>query len=270
MCRLLMVMCLIWQACAVHASTLAPEHELQRLLIVARESLQAADNAQTREALKRIEELGIDAGANYYFYLGQLEANSGNRDAANTALIEYVNRAGSEGEFYQRALRLITKLEQTKPAETALSDPKDLSGALTGERNQYIASLKKLYLTDNPEQALVEHINSILSENIFIPGRIRRPGSNEGLVYKVATNSLKELVIQESDYRKARPGHSMQSIPVYGVDPYLSGECDYNQRMCWLSHPLKSQQRWITIADNPSALTELSKALTQLIRQLQQ
>lgn len=251
------------------ASSLAPEHELQRLLIIAKENLDAEDDAKARQALERIVALDIDAGANYYFYLGKLEANSGNIEAATSALIEYVNRSGSEGEYYDRSLRLITQLEQSVVPESAPAQQNTRNVALTGEREQYVTRLKTLYLTDNTEQALLDHINSILVDNVYVPGRIRRPGINEGLVYKVSVNSLNEVVVQESDYRKGRYGHSMQSLPVFGVDPYLRSDCDNNLRMCWLSHPLENRDRWITIADNPTALNELSKALTNLIRQLQ-
>jgi len=268
MYRYLLILLVLVQVWAINAANLAPEHELQRLLIVAKESLDANDNEQARSTLNKIDQLGIDPGIDYFYFLGQLEANTGNRGTAKAALINYVNQAGKEGEYYQRALRLITSVENevedqaTKPASV------DMGDVLVSEGDEYINRLQRLYLTNQPIQALTEHVNSILAENVYVPGRIRRPGTNEGLIYKVSTNSIQELVVQESDYRSERPGHSMQRLPVFGVDPYINSDCDSISRSCWLYHPL-DQRRWITIAERPAALAELSKALTQLIRQLQ-
>ena len=269
MYRTLLLLIISVQVWSGLASSLAPEHELQRLLIIAKENLETENDSKAREALERVQALQIDAGANYYFYLGQIEANDGNNEAATNALAEYVNRAGSEGEYYERALRLVTAIEQEAESNVVPVQPKDQQVALTGEREQYSARLKRLYLTENLQQALLDHINSILIDNVYVPGRIRHPGKNEGLMYKVSVSSQGEVVVQESDFRGGRNGHSMQSLPVFGVDPYIESDCDSNSRQCWLNHPLENQDRWITIADNPNALTELSKALTQLIRQLQ-
>ena len=49
----------------------------------------------------------------------------------------------------------------------------------------------------------------------------------------------------------------------------FKSECDLTRRQCWLMHPVEKQQRWITISGNETASTELSRAMTQLIRKLQ-
>ena len=234
-----------------------------------KESLAGGDYLVAREAMEKIDELPVSPGTDYFFYRGQLEVNAENDHEANAALVIYVNKAGREGEYYQQALRLITALEQRKILDSDTSARLAEAGQISGDGEDYMAQLQKLYLTQSPVRALTEHINSILAENTFVPGRIRHPGLNEGLVYKVSVNSVREVVVQESDYRRTTPGHNMRRAVVYGVDPYIANECDYDRRMCWLYHPVEKQERWITIADNKEALTELSRAMTQLIRQLQ-
>ncbi len=251
------------------AASLAPEHELQRLLIVAKESINSADFNTTRTVLDKIEALGIDPGADYHYYLGQLEANTGNLQAASDAFINYVNAAGSEGQYYQTSLRMITQLERQQEAAKPQAPPEDISDLLVGEGDQYLSQLRQLYLAKDDISALIEHINGLLAANVYVPGRIRYVGSKEGIVYKITTNAQQELVVQESDYLDERPDHNLFRISVYGVDPYLRSECDFNQRRCWLNHPIERQNHWITIADNQEALTELAKAMTQLIRRLQ-
>jgi len=271
MYRLIFTLTIMMQAGYGVATNLAPEHELERLMIVAKESLVAGNYGVAREALDSIENLNADPGVDYLFYRGQLEAKSENNAEASAALVSYVNEAGKGGEYYQSALRLITLLEQRKLSEqnatTAASTEADQT--LQSESQNYLSQLQELYLSQSPVRALTEHINSILAENIFVPGRLRHPQVNEGLVYKVSINSAKEVVVQESDYRLQIPGHSMRRAAVFGVDPYVAGECDVTLRMCWIYHPVEKQERWITIADNSDALRELSKAMSQLIRQLQ-
>ncbi|WP_020407692.1 hypothetical protein [Hahella ganghwensis] len=253
----------------VMGATLAPEHEMQRLLLVADESIKTLDYADAKSALDKIAELSIEPEVSYFYFKGLVDANYGENDSAANALVEYVNRAGNEGEYYEQALRLITDLENKKAASTTKSDI-DWSQVISSENDQYLASLKKLYLTSSDKNALVEHINGILKANVYVPGRIRHLDKNEGRVFRISTNSQDELVVQETDYTQSgNANHTLSRMGVFGVDPYVGSDCNFDRRECWLWHPVESQDKWIVITDNQKALSELSRAMTALIRQLQ-
>ncbi|OZG72569.1 hypothetical protein BTA51_15780 [Hahella sp. CCB-MM4] len=252
------------------SATLAPEHEMQRLLLVADESIKSMDYGKAKSALDRIGELAIDPEVKYFYFKGLVDANSGEREAARDALVEYVNRAGSEGEYYEKALRMITELDTERAESTPANKPEiDWSQVVTSENDQYLAELKKLYLTNSDEKAVLEHINSILKENVYVSGRIRHLDKNEGRVFRISTNSKDELVVQETDYTKSgNASHTLSRLPVFGVDPYVQSDCNFERRECWLWHPV-DKDKWIVIADNQEALGELSRAMTALIRLLQ-
>ncbi len=255
---------------AVGAS-LAPEHEMQRLLLVADESIKSMEYGKAKSALDKIGELAIDPEVKYFYFKGLVDANSGERNMARDALVEYVNRAGSDGEYYEKALRLITELESetTESASTSKSEI-DWSQVVTSENDQYLAGLRKLYLTNNDEKALLEHINSLLKANVYVPGRIRHLNQNEGRVFRISANSKDEVVVQETDYTQSgNASHSLSRLAVFGVDPYIKSDCNTDHRECWLWHPVETQEKWIVIADNKEALGELTRAMTALIRLLQ-
>jgi len=253
------------------AASLAPEHEMRRLLIVADESIRAERYGTAKDALSKISALKIAPDVRYFYFQGLVEAHEGNAGAAENALVDYVNKAGSEAEYYQSALHMITELGNETSGKP--KEPKsdiDWSQVVVSQNDQYLANLKRLYLTNDDTEALEEHINGILAANVFVPGRIRNLNENEGVHYRVSANAKNDIVVQITDYSDpANASHSLNRLGVFGVDPYVRTDCDYSRHACWLRHPIEPQEKWIVIGENQAALQELTKAMTQLIRILQ-
>ena len=253
------------------AASLAPEHEMQRLLMIADESIRAERYETAKEALTKISALKIEPEVRYFYFQGLVEAHDGNTEAAENALVDYVNKAGSEAEYYQTALHMITELgNETADKPKEPKSDIDWSQVVVSQNDQYLANLKRLYLTTDDTKALLEHINSILAANVFVSGRIRNLNENEGVHYRVSANSKNEIVVQATDYSDpANVSHTLNRLGVFGVDPYMRSDCDFSRRTCWLKHPVEPQEKWIVIGENQAALQELTRAMTQLVRTLQ-
>ncbi len=253
------------------AASLAPEHEMQRLLIIADENIRAENYVAAKDALDKISVLKLEPEVRYYYFQGLVEAHAGNLQAAEDALVDYVNKAGSEAKYYEAALRKITELGSD--ASGRPSEPKsdiDWSQVVVSQNDQYLANLKRLYLTNSDTKALLEHINGILAANVFVAGRLRNLNENEGVHYRISTNSNNEIVVQTTDYTNpANASHNLNRLGVFGIDPYIRTDCNFDRRECWLKHPVEPEEKWIVIAENQAALQELTRAMTQLVRMLQ-
>ncbi|AZZ91115.1 tetratricopeptide repeat protein [Hahella sp. KA22] len=268
--RTLLILALSF-ACQANADSLAPEHEMRRLLFVAEESIEAERFAQAQEALDKVAELNITPTVQYYFYRGRVAMKSGEYEKAREAFVRYVNLAGSDGDYYEESLRAITRLDdQLKPPkQTAESTSIDWSKVVENGSGEYLQKLRGLYLAGSDQSALVQHINSLLAANVYIPSRIRKLNEEEGIVYRVSVNSRNEIVLQETNYLSANVSHNVSRFKVFGVDPYVRTGCDLNQRACWLWNPENQDEKWLMITENKSAVDELSRAMTELIKLLQ-
>ncbi len=58
-------------------------------------------------------------------------------------------------------------------------------------------------------------------------------------------------------------------MDVYGVDPFIKYNCDYDRYICWLYHPINQHDRWILLDRNDDAAKELSEAMGRLIQSVQ-
>ncbi len=157
---------------ALPAAALSPEIEADRLVLATRTYLDQGNVSRAAQSLEKMEQLKTELPAEYFFYKGQVAWHGKESAAARSALEEYVQRAGREGEYYQKALVLLTEIEEFS-AETG-------TPASAGEANiqwqrqgvhsdEYVERLRKLYLKDQAKDALVEHINSLLATKPFRP-----------------------------------------------------------------------------------------------------
>ena len=251
-----------------YASGLPPEHEANRLLLAVQSSIDSAQWDKAERQLKEISELEVPLAEKFHYIHGQVMFQQGEYDLAQKSLEIYVLQAGEDGEFYTQALQMITEAEEKKevvskkPARTA-----DLK--LDKGKDNYLESLKKLYLTDSSTEALVLRINSILSTTPYQGARVKQKNANKGVKYSISVTG-NELQIQEKKYdREGAPTLLVNKMDVYGVDPFIKSGCDYDRYVCWLYHPVNQFDRWILIDRDKDAVKELSEAMARLIRLLQ-
>lgn len=250
------------------ATGLPPEHEAKRLMLAAQKSIESEQWDKAEQQLKRIATLDVPLPAQFHYMHGQVLFHKSEFDMAQKSFEVYVLQAGEEGEFYVSALEMITETDENKnkvkpklptPAELTLDKPKD----------EYLIGLKKLYLTDDDQEALVLQINSILSSNPYTGARIKQKGSRKGIRYEIKIIG-KELQVQEKHYDKTgAPTLVVNRMDVFGVDPFIRYDCDYDRYVCWLYHPVNQYDRWILLDRNDAAAKELSGAMGRLIRFVQ-
>ncbi len=250
------------------ATGLPPEHEAKRLMLAAQKSIESEQWDKAEQQLKGIATLNVPLPARFHYMHGQVLFHKSEFDMAQKSFEVYVLQAGEEGEFYINALEMITETDENKnkvkpkvpaAAELTLDKPKD----------EYLIGLKKLYLTNDDQEALVLQINSILSSNPYTGVRIKQKGSRMGVRYEIKIIG-KELQVQEKHYDKAgAPTQIVNRMDVFGVDPFVRYDCDYDRYVCWVYHPVNQYDRWILLDRNEAAAKELSGAMGRLIRFMQ-
>lgn len=254
----------------VIATGLPPEHEAKRLLLAVQQSIDNGQWDKAEQQLKKITTLDVPLDASFHFMNGQVLLQQAEYDLAQKSLEIYVLQAGEEGEFYIQSLEMITEADEKKSAlseNKKPANPADLK--LEKSKDQYLDSLKALYLTSSAKDALVLRINSILTTHPYQGARIKQKDANKGAKYSINVTGS-QLQIQEKKYdRSGAPTLSVNKMDMYGVDPFVKYSCDYDRYICWLYHPVNQYDRWILIDRDEEAAKELSEAMARLIRLLQ-
>lgn len=267
----LAVLCMAGQP----VGALSPEIEADRLLMATENYLEAGDYSRASQALTRMEQLQTKLPADYFFHKGRLAWQFRNHDEARGALEEYVRQTGREGEHYRQALQLLTQIEEASVAATSAQGSGEAAiqwqePARSVYSDEYVDNLRKLYLKDSGEEALVEHINSLLAAAPYRPSRLITPDQREGVRYQVSLGAQGVLQIQQTSYDESgKAVVNLDRRDVFGVDPYVRSGCDRQRRACWLYDPQDSFREWILIGDDPAVVEDLGKALTKLMLLLQ-
>ncbi len=259
------------------SNSLPPEHESARLLLIVEEAVSNSDWLLADESLSKMADLQIDLPVPFFFYNGWVHFKQERFEKAQRSLEHYVVKVGPSGAFYYDALRLLTTIENTlgKKSDTTDGD-KSSSGAsseepllVNKERDAYVQSLKALYLTDSPIQALVMQINSLLSSHPFTGSRLKKATEKQGVRFQVSIQD-NMLVLQEKNYQSGFPQLSAKKLEVNGIDPFIRFECSSKHIVCWLTHPTDKHEKWIMVDYDELVAAELSQAFTRLIQLLQQ
>lgn len=129
----------------------------------------------------------------------------------------------------------------------------------------YVAGLMALYRLSDPSEALVKHINNLLEFYAYGDERVIA-GSRVGIPsrHRIHLSDRGEIItttIMGAGPRQIR-------LRVFGVNPYLSYQCTETTASCWVIHPVTSEP-WLQFVENREAGRELTRALTELIKQLQ-
>ncbi|RMF19163.1 MAG: hypothetical protein D6758_02620 [Gammaproteobacteria bacterium] len=260
------------------AEALAPEFEVDRLMLALEEHLEAG-NWQAAEAdVRRLEALKPEKPPAFNYLRAKVALKKGDTESARNSLITYVNAAGREGQYYREALRLINELDERTPrtrssaeaSSTTPARPVQLPAPEQTETRAWLARLQELYLKKDPVDALVEHANALLAASPVLPGRLRHLDRREGIEYRLDVSEDRgEIRVRRSDYTQTPARHEIEALSVFGVDPYLDAGCSDRTRRCWIWHPVHADQVWLEIGRGGEPLSELQRTLSELIRQLQ-
>lgn len=254
---------------------LSPDIEADRLLMATENYLSSGDYSRAAQALEQMEKLQIKLPADYYLHKGRLAWQSRNHDEARGALEEYVRQTGRDGEHYRQALQLLTQIEESGAAEASAAGSGEAAiqwqePARSVYSDDYVENLRKLYLKESGEDALVEHINSLLAAAPYRPSRLITPQQREGTRYQISLGAKGILQIQQTTYNdNGQAVVSLDRREVFGVDPYVRYGCDRQRRACWLYDPQDSFREWILIGDDTAVVEDLGKAVTKLMLLMQ-
>jgi len=258
---------------AISAAALSPSQEADRLLLAAEDALQDNDYNAAKTHLDKVYNLPVAQPPEFDYFIAKLYVHEGKNSEARRKLEQYVSKTGSDGRFYREALSTITQIEssQTKrasqPVNTGGNPKSEISWSSSSDK--YVADIQQLYNTNDAISALTTHVNNLLKfyaygdDRIVAASRMGTPSS-----HRIHTSPRGELV----SINKLGDGDTIpfteDRFSVYGVNPYIHYDCNNVSTSCWLIHPVTGK-RWIQIVQNEDAATELSKAMTQLLRRLQ-
>lgn len=251
------------------ATGLPPEHEAKRLLLAVQNSIDNQQWDKAEQQLKAIAELEVPLAEKFHYMHGQVLFHQAEYDLAQKSLEIYVLQAGEEGEFYIPSLEMITEADDRKREVKPKAPEHKADLTLEKGKDVYLDGLKTLYLTDSSVDALVLRINSILSTHPYQGARVIQKNANKGAKYRIGVAG-NELQVQEKKYdRDGAPTLQVSKMDMFGVDPFVKFDCDYDRYICWLYHPVNQYDRWIVIDRDKNAAKELSEAMERLIRALQ-
>jgi len=255
---------------AGQVAALAPEHETRRLMLAIEESVAAESWGEASEYLNRVQLLDAEKPADYHYYRGRVMLQSSHFNEAQSALEEYVTKAGAEGSHYQDALKLITGIERARKEKSLVQVGGEARIAVIEPAGvKKTASLRKLYLANSDREALVLHINSLLG----IAGwrqdqavvRLDRPADVE---YRL---SIADDAISIQEIQRNNSGgvtRKTGQIPVFGVNPLVEWGCEPAVATCWVYDP-RDGSRLFQLSPNRSQVEEIAQTLGKLIRDLQ-
>jgi hypothetical protein len=278
--RLAIFISLFCLCASVVASNLPPEHESARLLLVIEEAVSHDNWSLADENLSKMADLKVDLPIPFFFYNGWVHFKQERFEKAQRSLEHYVVKTGPSGAFYYDALRLLTSVERelndkAGKAESSEVNLTTVDGSpqesllVNKERDSYVQSLQALFLTENPVQALVMQINSLLSSHPFTGSRLKKTSEKQGVKFQISIqNNL--IILQEKNYQDGFPQLSAKKLEVSGLDPFVKFDCSSKDIACWLYHPSSSHEKWLLVDYDELVVSELSQSFTRLIQLLQQ
>ena len=142
------------------------------------------------------------------------------------------------------------------------------------DSTQYIQKLQTLYLKNQADQALLMHINSLLTDYSLRPAQtITKTTQAPVARYSLSHDHQGNLITSRQSYAQNTQQNQQSvinttKINVYGIDPYITYRCTKTSQSCWLRSPIQGSQ-WIEISPNEDTAKELAYALTVLIKLLQ-
>ncbi|MEX0605269.1 MAG: hypothetical protein WD623_16065 [Marinobacter sp.] len=253
-------------------AALEPEHETRRLMLATEQAVADENWGDAGEYLNRLQGVEVEKPPEYLFYRGRVMLEADHYNEAKSALENYVDKTGTDGQYYKEALQLITAVEKEQKASSKRAEKasgEEPVAVIEAAGREPLERLQQLYLTDNPTNALTLHLNSLLELNGWRQDqRIVRTGSVPDLLYRVSVQSG-EINIQES--RTTENGEvrlSSQSLPVYGISPEVRWDCVAAEQACWVYDP-RNESRLFRLAGDKKLTAEAAQTLGRLIKSTQ-
>ncbi|MEC8011589.1 MAG: hypothetical protein VX185_12600 [Pseudomonadota bacterium] len=254
------------------------EAELQRLLLAADKFLSSEDFATSQSYLDRAESLNIELPANYYYFKASIETHHNNWSQARFNYEEYILRSTPEDKYYVKSLEMITQIEnrialtpiteteqetETAPAPEITWDSVNSVNA----QDEYIDKISKLYLTDAPSDALVNHINTLLSSTPYNAAAAVVPSSTR-IQTSISLEGTDKIRVQKTMTQDGDTQITAFSTSVYGLSREFVTRCEAVESKCTVKHK-DSLSTWFEIGNDEAAALEISEALSALIYTLQ-
>jgi|GEM_PF-914359 len=254
--------------------------EADRLLLAAESAIESNNQHEAKRFLSQAQALNTPLPKRFYFLYGTTLFHLDELDKSSTNLIKFVESAQRGSPDYKKALGLLTNIEKrnnqhrnpsNKPSATTAKQPTSL---IENTEAQYIKQLKQLYLTNNASDALLKHINEMLtSYALKRPAKIIKPGQRPLTRYRLNHDRSGNLITSSQRINMPKKADAKSvidttKINVYGVDPFITYRCSPGTNSCWLRSPVNGD-RWIEISNNEQAIAETARASTVLIKLLQ-
>ena len=255
------------------AQALAPEFEVDRLVLAAETAIEQNQWQAAAASLKRAATIGVTLPANYYYFLARVEKQSNNLDSALRASENYIQLAGKNGDYYAKTLKLITRLQQ-QPSNTSGAKNSGRAPSISwaqepGDNEDYVSHIQFLYQNSSATNALLTHINNLLSFYGYGDTSITAASQiNATNRFKLSVTGQSTLVTHRRDIKLKGEVVSNTRLSVYGINPYVLFSCRGRDQSCIIKSPATGDL-WLQIVNNDEAAGEISKALTELIKLLQ-
>lgn len=265
---LILALSLAWSSWAL---ALPKEIEVDRLLLAVEDSISQQDWSRADARLVAVKALELDPPQSFFYFRGLVSTELNDFRKARHALERYVVMTGKDGEFYRDSLKLLNRiegLEQAKIKQTLHASKSSQLVMNDGEHNQYIQRLKTLYLVEQARDALEMHINTLLSNHRYIPGRYRSDRQWKGSLYQIQVHQGEISILEKRADEQGGYRLNQDSVGVYGVNPYISVQCDSVGDQCWIHHPETGRQ-WLELESDRHAVETVAEAFTHLLRHMQ-
>ncbi|WP_421840688.1 hypothetical protein [Marinobacter algicola] len=259
---------------AGQVSALEPKHETRRLMLATEEAVSAESWGEAGEYLNRLQQLEGEKPANYFYFRGRVMLESDHYNEAQAALEKYVSLAGSEGEHYTDALKLITNVEKARQQEGANAnnngavDPAPVA-IIEPSNEQSLGKLRELYLADSNADALVIHANTLLDVAGWREDqRILRLDRPADVSYRI--ERLNDTISFQESRREpgGRVVKTTESMGVFGVNPQIEWNCESSTASCWIYDP-RDGSRLMKLSPDRERAEEIARTLGRLIRTMQ-
>ncbi|MEJ2682292.1 MAG: hypothetical protein P8144_12680, partial [Gammaproteobacteria bacterium] len=260
--------------------------ELDRFMLAAEASLKANRLDEVARYLEKITALSTTPPPMYHYYKAQVARQQRQEEMERKALETYVSLAGKSGEHYTAALRRITELErfteQENKAQTSAGGAEVVSGESSDQTGllaelkedkakdvqRYAEQLKRLYLKDSFNEALVAHINGLLATHRYTGQRIHNVDDDHALAYSVSIADENRILVVKKDSLLEPERLTTDKTVVFGQNTFLEYTCDALRAYCVVKKP-DLYSEWIKISFDEKAAQEISEALAQLMQNLQ-
>lgn len=150
-------------------------------------------------------------------------------------------------------------------------EPHAVSGLSAQEQARYFQQLRRLYPRKSERQMLLEHCNRLLETHALRAGYSDRTQRLlDDHLFSLSVSAPGELTIR-SELRSGDGSELQvrsQRLSLYGLDPFVRYHCPPRGLSCAVLDPRDGSELLVLLRD-PSGVSELTRALSYLIRDLQ-